>query len=504
MRKPVGLLATVGIALLLVSGGLSAAMSDSGRVSEDVDVGTFDIEISSIAVGAVVVNQSSPSLHTVACTAPEIVSSTAASYPCPFTIKNIGNIGMTVHVTATAPVVPFVSLLPLPVPDVYLVAGESHEYWAGLTVTRDLDNGDLGKTATITYTATVAEGLPQAPTAAPTKADAPAGGIGSITIPSAAHVDYFVDGVPTAAGTHPFAVGTYSVTAVAQAGFQLVGYPAGGWSLAIVQLIADVPVTAPTKADQPCDASAGSITIPSVAHAAYSVDGVLTAAGTYPFAVGTYAVTAVAQGAGYQLSGYPVGGWSLTIVQQMCIEFVGTTAGPQAGTSVALPAGWEPGDLAVVVVMRNATATPPTIPSGWTSAATTTGGSGTSQVSSRLLYRVLQPGDTGISWGATTFRAARMVVYRNASFGAVSQQGSTSTTLTFPALTLQVTNGSSWVGAMATNFNGIGATAPTGMVNRGTGAAAFDTDGGVAAFPSRTISPVGQPWNSFSFELKVN
>ena len=101
-----------------------------------------------------------------------------------------------------------------------------------------------------------------------------------------------------------------------------------------------------------------------------------------------------------------------------------------------------------------------------------------------------------------------VMVYRNAAFGASDGRGGTSLTVTIPSLALLQANGSSWVGAMASTLTGMrDATAPDGMVPRtaggggGAGIGGFDTNGGVAAFPERTIPASSQPWNAFSFEL---
>jgi hypothetical protein len=49
------------------------------------------------------------------------------------------------------------------------------------------------------------------------------------------------------------------------------------------------------------------------------------------------------------------------------------------------------------------------------------------------------------------------------------------------------------------------AAPPTGMVRRTTagGIGGFDTNGGITSFASRTTPATSQPWNAFSFELKV-
>jgi hypothetical protein len=316
-------------------------------------------------------------------------------------------------------------------------------------------------------------------------------------------------------------IGNHSLTATA---FDVAGNQTTETRSYTVTLI-PVTVEAPSATDQSCNAGTtvpGTLTIPAVTGVDYFVDGIPTAAGTTNQAADTYAVTATAR-AGYELTGYPVDGWSLTIAPVTCqppvqIEFVGRTLGPQATSSIALPAGWQAGDLAVLITMRNAcgygtpvVTCPPPIPTGFTTWGNTlTSGpvypNGTTGVSSRLSYRVLQAGDTGtVSTGS--YRWALVMVYRHAAPGVVGQLGGTTTTLTVPGLTLQQTNGSSWVGATVANFAGLSAaTAPTGMVSRtsggGNGPGGFDTNGGVTAWTSKTMT-VGAPWNAFSFELKL-
>jgi hypothetical protein len=185
------------------------------------------------------------------------------------------------------------------------------------------------------------------------------------------------------------------------------------------------------------------------------------------------------------------------------------------------PKGWQPGDLAVVMVMKNGNSgsVPATVPvfptqSGWTrlTVGPTTVTSTGALVASGLFTKVLTATDVAPTW-STGFRGAAMMVYRNAALGAVAPASGTTTTLTLPGLTLQQNNGTSWVGGFAACFNGMrNATAPTGMVNRtaGTGdglgvaVGGFDTNGGVAAWTSRTMTATSAPWNAFSFELKVS
>lgn len=241
-RKAATLLVSVALALGLVGAGISANYTDSGSATQNVQVGTFDIEIASTAPGAVVVNESGPSVHTVTLTVPEIQNSAAGSIALPFTVKNIGTIGMNIHVTMTTPMTaPFTSLLVAPVADLYLSQNQIASYAGGISWPM-LVNADLGKTATITYTATAGEGLPSVSPTAPTVVAQSAGQTnGGITIPSVPHASYFIGGVAATAGFNQRPLGTYAVTATVDAGYQLVG-PAS-WSLTVANAANVRPVT---------------------------------------------------------------------------------------------------------------------------------------------------------------------------------------------------------------------------------------------------------------------
>lgn len=175
----------------------------------------------------------------------------------------------------------------------------------------------------------------------------------------------------------------------------------------------------------------------------------------------------------------------------MAISFVG--AASAAATSLTLPTH-QAGDLLLLWAYRNGSTTAPTLPSGWISINT----SGNNNNSSRLAYRIATGAGTASgTWTDATHISA--TVYRagtgNINIGADATTGGNGSTLTYSALTLQDTSGSSWVAGFgghrqATNVE----TAPTGMTNRtstattGGESAAHDTDGGVASWSSQTVS----------------
>jgi hypothetical protein len=135
------------LALGLVGTGIQASFTDRATTSESVSVGTFGIEVSATQQGAVV----SPDKHSVTFTVPTIMASAASSAPFQFTVKSTGSIPALIHVTQTAPLAPFTSLLANPVADVTLDQNETQVYDAGLSWP-ELTNADLGKTTSITYT----------------------------------------------------------------------------------------------------------------------------------------------------------------------------------------------------------------------------------------------------------------------------------------------------------------------------------------------------------------
>lgn len=75
---------------------------------------------------------------------------------------------------------------------------------------------------------------------------------------------------------------------------------------------ATIIAVAPTVVPQGAGLANGGITIPSVVDLTYFINGTQAAAGFNQRSLGTYAVTAVAA-AGHLLTGYPSGGWSLTV-----------------------------------------------------------------------------------------------------------------------------------------------------------------------------------------------
>ena len=146
------------------------------------------------------------------------------------------------------------------------------------------------------------------------------------------------------------------------------------------------------------------------------------------------------------------------------------------GASVTIPAH-QAGDLLVIFANRFDSTTIPTLPSGWTSAATETG----TYRAGRVGYRVATgSGTTSGTWtGAQTTLV--WVLRDHGGIGAAAVGAAT----TLPALTL--TGSSSWVGALQSGSELLPAV-PSGMTSRANGSydRVADTNGTVSSWASQS------------------
>ena len=177
----------------------------------------------------------------------------------------------------------------------------------------------------------------------------------------------------------------------------------------------------------------------------------------------------------------------------MAISFIGATS---AETNAVTPPAHIAGDLLIAFAYRDGANTVPTLASGWT--AINSAGANTNAY--RVAYKVAaSSSETCTGW--TGANSVNCHVYRGAYLpGASIHSSASSTTLTYPALTLQNTSGSSWVVGFA-GHRSIDTTTinnpPTGMTNRrvqlGTtcDVASHDTNGGVSSWISRTVATGG-------------
>lgn len=181
----------------------------------------------------------------------------------------------------------------------------------------------------------------------------------------------------------------------------------------------------------------------------------------------------------------------------MAITLQGTNTA--SATTVTIPTH-QAGDLILIWAVRGASATAPSLPSGYTPIATASVSTSVA-VSGRLGYKIAtSTSDTSGTW--TNASEICCHVYRpssghTAGIGQVTTATATSTTISFPGFTLaDSTSSNSWVVGMvgASNTTQAIGTAPTGMTNEThvTGAsyqaAGNDTNGGVTSWTTQTVT----------------
>jgi|GEM_PF-1480114 len=183
-----------------------------------------------------------------------------------------------------------------------------------------------------------------------------------------------------------------------------------------------------------------------------------------------------------------------------------------AGTSVSIPAH-QNGDLIVMFAYRDGSNTAPGLPSGWINIGTA---GGANSNSSRLAYRVATgSGTTSGTWNNATELTTHVYRGHNSAtpIGVNGNTGTAGTTITYPNLSLSITNGTSFVvgfaGHRSTDTNV--RNAPSGMVNRisatGSGnVAGHDTNGGVPSWSSTGVSVGGtfSGWRARTLEIISN
>jgi len=164
--------------------------------------------------------------------------------------------------------------------------------------------------------------------------------------------------------------------------------------------------------------------------------------------------------------------------------FVG--ANSAATTSVSIPAH-QAGDLIIIMAYRRST-TIPGLPAGWTNITT----SSADASAIRLAYKIAESGsETSGTW--TNAQTTAVQVFRNHDgIGAWDVGSGSGSTLNYPAVNFNVTNGSSWAAGFGGHSNATNVEqAPTGMVNytsAGTEIAAHNTNGGVSSWSSQNVT----------------
>jgi hypothetical protein len=190
----------------------------------------------------------------------------------------------------------------------------------------------------------------------------------------------------------------------------------------------------------------------------------------------------------------------------MAISHIGSQG--NAGTTVTIPAH-QIGDLILIFAYRAGNNTAPSVPAAggtvptWTIIGSASGGNTNS---SRLHYAVATATNTTSgTWTSATELIA--VVYRGTKRpGGNNNAGSTGTSISYPALSMQRTDGTSWVAGFAghrtaTNVEG----SPSGMTNRtsaGTEVANHDTNATVSSWSAQSVTVnASSGWRARTVEL---
>lgn len=175
----------------------------------------------------------------------------------------------------------------------------------------------------------------------------------------------------------------------------------------------------------------------------------------------------------------------------MTVSYIGAQGA--ATTTVTIPAH-QVGDLILIFAYRDGSNTVPTAPTAGGTVPTWTqiGSSGGNTNSSRIHYAIATATTTT---SGTWTNATELIchVYRGATVGAsIGGSGSATTTVNYPALTLQRTDNTSWVAGFAGHRTATNVDlAPGTMVNRafaGTEAAGHDSNGTRTTWASTNVT----------------
>lgn len=189
----------------------------------------------------------------------------------------------------------------------------------------------------------------------------------------------------------------------------------------------------------------------------------------------------------------------------MAVSYIGYAG--NTGTSVTIPTH-QVGDWLLVFAYNDSSNTVPTLPSGWTSII----GSGANNNAVRLAFKVATAtNDSSGTW--TNAYSVECQVYRDATIGASAVGGGTTTTLQFPALTLQNTDSTSWVARFGGNVdnNSLSSGTLSGYTKRsstdtGGYTVGFDSNGTLGSSPAAANLSGESPqtaWRAVSVEIKV-
>jgi hypothetical protein len=193
----------------------------------------------------------------------------------------------------------------------------------------------------------------------------------------------------------------------------------------------------------------------------------------------------------------------------MAISYVGSASGQ---TSCTLPGGVQEGDLLIVLAFRDGSSSTPTLASGWSLIDSNI----TNSAGSITCYKIAVSGEANPS-GFSNASSMILHVYRGTEsptpIGAHAKATGTAATITYPALSLEHTDNTSWVVGLAAhrNTNTDIQSPPTGMTNRidriGTSdeVVGHDTNGTVSSWSSKTADIGGSAsgWFVNTFEIRA-
>lgn len=189
----------------------------------------------------------------------------------------------------------------------------------------------------------------------------------------------------------------------------------------------------------------------------------------------------------------------------MTVSYVGANAA--AATSVTIPAH-QVGDLILIFAYRDGSNTSPTTPTAGGTVPTwiniSSVGSNTNSTNFRYAVATSTTTTSGTWTNATEILC---MVYRGASIGANGGTGGASTTISYPAITLQRQDNSSWVVGIAGHRTATNVeVAPSGMTNRistGTELAGHDSDGTRTNWTAQSVTVnASSGWRSSVVELR--
>ncbi|HEY7023441.1 MAG TPA: hypothetical protein VH371_00620 [Candidatus Limnocylindrales bacterium] len=160
LRKTAALLAVAGLVIGLLGSGVGASFIDQVTGTENISVGSFACLIVEPSDGTIAADQKS-----VTYTAPTIDNSAPGSAPFSFTVENTGSTSQTLTVAMTGQSGNLggkFSAIPATPASATVAPGATQLVSTGIQWT-ELDNDDLGRSGSMTWTVSCAEGSASAP-----------------------------------------------------------------------------------------------------------------------------------------------------------------------------------------------------------------------------------------------------------------------------------------------------------------------------------------------------